>query len=307
MFRPRIGVLFSRIRTEEKWVFSALEARGIPYERLDDSSTIFDYAHPESWQRYDAVLIRSLSYARGLYAARYLNQFGIPTVNMAHVAEICGDKLVTTGHLTQANIPQPRSLMAFDPESAMAAIETLGYPVVLKPVVGSWGRLLAKINDVEAAEAILEHKNSLGSYQHSIFCVQEYVPKPGRDIRAYVIGNETVCAIYRNSPHWITNTARGGRSEICPVTDELNELCVRAAQAVGGGMLGIDVIEHPEKGLLINEINHTTEFHNAAPTTGVDLPGMLVDYMLEVAGGDWNGRQQQMRYPVIPEPQYAVA
>ena len=209
--------------------------------------------------------------------------------------------------LARAGVPQPHSATAFTPEAALEAIEAFGYPVVLKPVVGSWGRLLAKINDVEAAEAILEHKNTLGSYQHSIFCVQEYVPKPGRDIRAYVIGNETVCAIYRNSPHWITNTARGGRSEICPVTDELNELCVRAAQAVGGGMLGIDVIEHPERGLLINEINHTTEFHNAAPTTGVDLPGMLVDFVLEVAGGDWNGRQQQMRYPVISEPQYAVA
>lgn len=281
MSDPLIGILYSRIRTEEKWVFAALEARDIAYERLEDGLAMFDFADPTPWQRFDVVLIRSLSYARGLYAARYLNQFGVPTVNMAPVAEICGDKLATTGRLAQVNIPQPRTLMAFDPASAMAAIESLGYPVVLKPVVGSWGRLLAKINDVEAAEAILEHKTTLGSYQHSIFCVQEYVHKPGRDIRAYVIGGETVCAIYRNSPHWITNTARGGRSEICPVTDELNELCVRAAQAVGGGMLGIDVIEHPERGLLINEINHTTEFHNAAPTTGVDLAGMLVEYVLE--------------------------
>jgi [lysine-biosynthesis-protein LysW]--L-2-aminoadipate ligase len=103
-------------------------------------------------------------------------------------------------------------LIAFTPESALEAIETLGYPVVLKPAVGSWGRLLAKISDRDAAEALLEHKETLGSYQHAIFYVQEYVDKPSRDIRSFVVGDETICAIYRESSHWITNTARGLRS-----------------------------------------------------------------------------------------------
>jgi len=164
--------------------------------------------------------------------------------------------------------------------------ESLGYPVVLKPVVGSWGRMLSRINDRDAAESILEHKATLGSYQHSIFYIQEYIHKPGRDIRAFVVGDQTVCAIYRNSPHWITNTARGGSGEICPLTVELNDLCLRAARAVGGGVLAVDILEDPRRGYVVNELNHTMEFHTTVPLTGIDLPGLLADYVVGVAGGN---------------------
>ncbi|WP_366519160.1 lysine biosynthesis protein LysX [uncultured Thermanaerothrix sp.] len=279
----RIGVLYSRLRVEEKWIFAALEQRGVDYERLDDRFVHFDLDNPGPWLQYDAILERSISYARGLYALRVLNAWGIPTVNTAAVAEVCGDKLATSAALTRAGIPQPRTVVAFTAEAALEAIEQLGYPVVLKPVVGSWGRLLSKINDRDAAEAILEHKEVLGSYQHQIFYIQEYIEKPGRDIRAFVLGDRTVAAIYRKSEHWITNTARGGQGEVCPITSELEELCGRAAAAVGGGVLAIDILEHPERGLLVNEINHTMEFHTTVPTTGVDIPGMIVDYVLAVA------------------------
>lgn len=281
--RLRIGVLYSRLRVEEKWIFAALEQRGVDYERLDDRFVHFDLDNPGPWLQYDAILERSISYARGLYALRVLNAWGIPTVNTAAVAEVCGDKLATSAALARAGIPQPRTVVAFTAEAALEAIEQLGYPVVLKPVVGSWGRLLSKINDRDAAEAILEHKEVLGSYQHQIFYIQEYIEKPGRDIRAFVLGNRTVAAIYRKSEHWITNTARGGQGEVCPITSELEDLCGRAAAAVGGGVLAIDILEHPERGLLVNEINHTMEFHTTVPTTGVDIPGMIVDYVLAVA------------------------
>jgi [lysine-biosynthesis-protein LysW]--L-2-aminoadipate ligase len=278
----KVAVMYSRVRVEEKWIFSALETRGVSFDRINDRDVIFDLNNPQEWQKYDVVLARNLSYGRGLSALQVLNSWGIPTINSARVAEVCGNKLTTTSALEQAGIPQPRTMVAFTPEAAIEAIETLGYPVVLKPVVGSWGRMLSKINDRDAAEAVLEHKAMLGSYQHSIFYIQEYVEKPDRDIRAFVIGDRTVCAIYRYSPHWITNTARGGSGEICPVIPELNDLCVRAAQAVGGGVLAVDVIEHPEHGYQINEINHTMEFHTTVPLTGIDLAGLLVDYVLEV-------------------------
>jgi [lysine-biosynthesis-protein LysW]--L-2-aminoadipate ligase len=279
----RIGVLLSRVRVEEKWIFEALEKRGVEYDRIDDREVKFDVMQPELWQPYDAVLERSISFARGLYATQMLNAWGIPTVNMATVAAVCGDKLTTTLALQKANVPQPRVKVAFTPEAALDAIEDLGYPVVLKPVVGSWGRLLSKINDREAAEAILEHKETLGSYQHSIFYIQEYIEKPGRDIRAFVIGDQTVCAIYRTSPHWITNTARGGQGSQCPVTPALNAICLAAAKAVGGGVLAIDVLEDSKRGYLVNEVNHTMEFHTTVPTTGVDIPGMIVEYAISVA------------------------
>jgi [lysine-biosynthesis-protein LysW]--L-2-aminoadipate ligase len=158
---------------------------------------------------------------------------------------------------------------------------------VIKPVVGSWGRLLAKINDRDAAEAVLEHKDTLGSYQHSIFYIQEYIQKPGRDIRAAVIDGKTACAIYRHASHWITNTARGGQGEICPITPELEELCYKVWAAVGGGILAVDILEDPNLGFLVNEVNHTMEFHTLAPTTGVDVSGLIVDYTIKVAKGKY--------------------
>jgi len=123
------------------------------------------------------------------------------------------------------------------------------------------------------------------SYQHSVFYIQEYIEKPSRDIRAFVINNETVCAIFRKSSHWITNTARGGSGEICTVTPEINDLCVRVAKAVGGGILAVDLVEHPQKGLQVIEVNHTMEFHTTVPLTGVDFPNLIVDYLLDVAKG----------------------
>jgi len=278
----KIGILLSRVRVEEKWLFEALEKRSLAYDKIDDREVKFNLDAPGEWLKYDVVLERSISFGRGLYATQVLNSWGIPTVNAATVAAACGDKLATTTALMQANVPQPNVRLAFTPESALAAIEELGYPAVLKPVVGSWGRMVSKVNDRDAAEALLEHREVLGNYQHQIFYIQELIRKPGRDIRAFVVGAETICAIYRTSEHWITNTARGGKGSVCPVTPDLNDICVAAAKAVGGGVLAIDLLEDPDRGLLINEINHTMEFHTTVPTTGVDIPGKIVDYAVLV-------------------------
>ncbi len=281
--RLKIGVLYSRVRVEEKWIFAAMEKRGIDYERLDDRAISFDLENPEPWRAFDAVLERSISYTSGLYALRLLNSFGVPTVNTALVAEICGDKLTTSAMLAKAGVPLPRNVVAFTPEAALDAIEAFGYPVVLKPVVGSWGRLLAKINDRDAAEAVLEHKATLGSVQHSVFYIQEFIKKPGRDIRAIVIGDRVLTAMYRKSEHWITNTARGGEGELCPITPEIEEMCLKATAAVGGGVLAVDLIEHTERGYLVNEINHTMEFHTMQPVSGIDIAGEIVEYTVSAA------------------------
>jgi len=281
--RIKIGVLFSRVRVEEKWIFAALEKRGIDYERLDDRTISFDLENPEPWRTFDAVLERSISFTSGLYALRILNSFGVTTVNTAAVAEVCGDKLTTSAILAQAGVPQPHNVVSFTPEAALEAIERFGYPVVIKPVVGSWGRLLAKVNDRDAAEAILEHKSTLGSVQHSVFYVQEFIQKPGRDIRAILVGDEVLTAIFRKSEHWITNTARGGEGEVCRITPEIYDLSLRASRAVGGGVLAVDLVEHPQRGLVVNEINHTMEFHTAQPLSGVDIAGEIVSYVEQKA------------------------
>ena len=274
-----VGVLCSRVRVEEKALLETLRRRAIPFERLDEDQVQFRLGDPH--RRYSVVLDRSVHHGRSLYALTLLNAAGVPTVNMAQVAQTCGDKILTSAAVAAAGLPIPRTVVTFSRDSALQAIEELGYPVVLKPMVGSWGRLLAKINDRDAAEAILEHKETLGSYQHGIFYIQEYVAKPERDIRAIVIGDETIGAIYRAADHWITNTARTGRALPCPVTPEIDRLARAAAAAVGGGALAVDLLEHPD-GLLVNEINYTMEFRGFVDGTGIDVAGRLIDYVLQV-------------------------
>jgi len=277
----RLAILTSRVRVEEKLLIDALRRRAIAFDIIDDGELLLDLSHSdERWSAYDAVLCRSLSQSRGLAMLQILEHWGIRVYNPAAVTATCNDKLLTTLALLHADIPTPRTLLAFDSQATMRGIEMLGYPAVLKPIHGSWGRLLARINDRDAAEAVLEHQETLGSYQHHIHYIQEYIPKPQRDIRAFVVGEHTICAIYRTSDHWVTNTARGAVASNCVVTPELDRLCVRAAQAVGGGILAIDILEDPERGLLVNEINATMEFRNSIAPTGVDIPNAMLDYVL---------------------------
>ncbi len=274
----RLGIICSRIRVEEKLLFAAFEQRGVAFERIDDGEVIWDL--DDRSRPFDVVLERSVSFGRSLYTLKLLEDRGVRCVNRYDVVATCGDKLLTSAALARAGVPQPRALTAFTPEEALRAIETLGYPVVLKPVVGSWGRLVSRVNDRDAAEALLEHLDVLGSWQQHIFYVQEHIQKPGRDIRAFVVGDEPICAIYRTSDHWITNTARGGRASNCPVDGPTGDLALHAAQAVGGGVVAVDLLETTDGRLLVNEVNHTMEFRNSIDTTGVDIPGRIVDYVL---------------------------
>jgi [lysine-biosynthesis-protein LysW]--L-2-aminoadipate ligase len=266
------------MRVEEKYLLDVLNKRsGVEVVQINDDDNFFDISRVPV--DVDVLFERSVSYSRGLYISRIFEAQGIPVVNPSVLAERCGDKYVTSQILVTAGIPSPRVLMAFSEESALAAVEELGYPCVLKPVIGSWGRLLARVTDRATAEAFIEHKAVLGGVNHQVFYIQEYVNKPGRDIRAFVIGDKTIGAIYRSSENWITNTARGGIASNCPITPEIEDLCRRTAQAVGKGMLAIDLFESPD-GMLVNEVNHTMEFRNSIATTGVDIPGLMVDYVL---------------------------
>jgi [lysine-biosynthesis-protein LysW]--L-2-aminoadipate ligase len=273
----RIGFLYTRLRLEEKYLLEELEKHeDVEVVRINDGNLYFNIARvPEP---VDVLFERSISYSRGLYISKIYEANGVKVVNSPQVAERCGDKYVTSQILVREGIPTPRVIMAFDEESALAAAEEIGYPFVLKPVVGSWGRLLAKVEDRSAAEAFIEHKATLG-VNHQVFYLQEYINKPGRDIRAFVIGDEPVCAIYRTSENWITNTARGGVASNCPLNADLVEICQRTARAVGGGLLAIDLFE-TANGLVVNEVNHTMEFRNSITTTGVNIPALMIEYVL---------------------------
>ncbi len=278
----KVGMLQSRVRVEEKLLAEELTRRGVELIRFDDREFTLDLLAPDQhFLACDVVLERCINHLRALYTLRILNDWGVPTVNMYEIAQICGDKLLTTAALVRAGIPTPRTMVAYTEESGIAAIEQMGYPVVLKPAVGSWGRLLSRVNDRDAAEALLEHKVTLGSFHHGAFYIQEFIEKKGRDIRTFVVDGETICGIYRTSEHWITNTARGAVATNCPITPELDDLSRRAAEAVGGGVVAIDLFETGD-GLMVNEVNYTMEFRNSIHTTGVDIPAKIVDYVIKV-------------------------
>ena len=282
----KITLLYDRIRVEEKELINAAEKRGVHLKAVDAKAlhVVASDLQADKELFGDVILERCISFFRGLYLTAVLESKGITVINNFETANICGNKLLTTLALAKAGVPTPKTVIAFTPEEAEKALEELGYPAVIKPVFGSWGRLVAPLRDREMAQYILEHRAEMGSPLHQIYYIQEMVERPPRDIRTIVVGDELVAAIYRYAPpnEWRTNIARGGKAEPCPVTPELEELVLKAAKAVGGGVLGIDVLESP-RGLLVNEVNSTVEFRGAMSATKIDIPGKIIDYALEKA------------------------
>ncbi len=276
-----LAVLYDRIRPDEKMLFEALDELGVPYDKVyvPQLKLTFDDVG-QAAVPWKVAIERCVSQSRGHAVTRALEGFGVHVINPAEVIELCGDKLATNARLYAAGLPTPRTGVTFDGDAALEQIDSMGYPLVLKPTVGSWGRMVSKLNDRDAAEAVIEHKEVLGGPLHGIFYVQELINKPERDIRAFVIGGQCVGAIYRTSEHWITNTARGAKASNCEVTPEIADLASKSAAAVEGQIVAIDLVEDPQRGLLVIEINHTMEFKNSVSTTGVNIPRLMGEYAI---------------------------
>jgi len=275
----KVALLHSRIRVEEKLLVEAFREKKFSVNLIDVRELVLDPEQPAPWRSYDVIVDRCLGHIQALTVVSTLEAMGCHCVNASEVTRLCGNKLDTSLALLQASLPTVPIRVAVSPAAAVAAIESVGYPAVLKPLTGSWGRLLARINDRDAAEAILEHKTVLGSVQHQVFYVQPFIAKANYDIRAFVVGDQTICAIKRLSDHWITNTARGATTENLPLTDELTTLCQSAARAVGGGMLAVDLFATDAGRFLINEVNATMEFRNSIQVTGVNIPQRMAEYL----------------------------
>jgi [lysine-biosynthesis-protein LysW]--L-2-aminoadipate ligase len=275
--RP-LAVLASRVRYEEKLILAELDRRGVSYQVVDPRRMTFRLDRLDvPWR---GALAREISHHRSLYAARVLEHAAVPVVNSARAIAVCGDKLLTTLALDAAGLPVPPCLVALAPEAALDALGALGYPAVVKPLVGSWGRQVVKLNDRDAAEAVLEHRAALPDPRQRITYAQQYIDKPGRDIRGLMIGDEVAGAVYRIGSDWRTGTRGGARTALCPLTDDLAALFRAAAAAVGEGVYGIDVLEDRDGGLYVCEINHTPEFHGAAEVLSVNIAGLYADYVL---------------------------
>jgi [lysine-biosynthesis-protein LysW]--L-2-aminoadipate ligase len=298
-----VGILYSRIRQDEKLLLSELRDRDHDVTKIDVRDQQFNLTEPPAdFDNVDIVVDRCLATSRSVYATKFIEAYDIPVVNGPETAEVCADKVKNSLALADAGVPTPNTDVAFTKEAAMESIESFGYPCVLKPVVGSWGRLMAKIDSRDAAEAILEHKATLGHYEHKVFYIQEFVEKPGRDIRVLATDGEPVGAMVRSSDHWLTNAAKGAETDAFELDDRARELVEEASAAVGGGLLGIDLMEtgvgedgQPPAGesveYTVHEVNHNVEFKALADATDIDVPGAVVDWLetqvaedVEVAG-----------------------
>lgn len=279
-----IGMICDRVRWDEKALIQAANKKDTKLVVIDGKSIFLEATGDlDNIPKADMYLQRLVSTFKGLYVTKILESKGYPVVNSYAVSSVCADKLLTTLALRKAGIPSPRTFIAFDTGAAFDILEELKYPAVIKPVFGSWGRLIAPLRDPQSAKAILESRESMGAL-YQIYYIQEFVEKLGnRDIRSFVIGDKVVTAIYRiaGQGEWRTNTALGGRAEVCPVTPEIEDISLKAARAIGEGVYGVDLLETP-KGMLVNEVNHTMEYHTTVPLTGVDIPSILIDYCLEI-------------------------
>lgn len=281
---PHVAVLASRVRYEEKQIMAALERRGVRFARLDPRSLVV--TEGTRWEGARYVLNREVGYFRALYAAGTLESAGVTVLNSAEATRVSGDKWHTSAAVVRHGLPTPRTALAMTPEAALDALDQLGYPAVIKPLVGSWGRLVTRLSDRETAAAVLEHLAALPSPQSHVLYLQEYVPGAGRDLRVLVVGGRAIGATYRRGDQWRTNVARGAVSERCPLGPDLVKLAEAAAEAVGAVIAGVDLIEDRDGRLTVLEVNDRVEFRGLqeAHGTAIDVADTIAAFLIERAG-----------------------
>lgn len=276
----KIGILCSKIRIEEKLLFNEFEKSGAELAQLDPRKLILTGSKAD-FLNVDVLLNREIGQTRAELILDLANNLGIRTVNSSVATVLCNNKALTTEVLERNGLPVPKTVIAFSQSQAIEAAKKIGFPVVVKPVWGSWGRLISKTSNIEGLEAILEHKEALGGPQHSIFYLQQFIKKPDRDIRVFVVGGEPVAAIYRVSTHWLTNTAKGAVAHNLPLTKEIIDLTRKIVKILDIEIAGVDLVEY-ENGYLIFEVNPTPEFHGLKEVSPVNIAKLTVDYILEI-------------------------
>ena len=273
-------LLYDNIRWEEKAIYESARKRGIDITNVDCKDLILELDGPSYSNK--TIIQRCVSYFKSLHSTAALEGLGASVINPLNTSIVCGNKLFTHMKLKNAGIKTPKVITTFSYEAALSALDVFGYPTIIKPTIGSWGRLIALLKDKDAAKAVIEDRQHMFPL-YQIYYFEEFVDRPPRDIRAIVIGDTVVAAIYRYSENseWKTNMALGGRAESCPITKELEDICIKSTQAVDGKIVGVDLMESSRDGLLVHEVNNTTEFKNTVRVTGVPIQDMIVDYSLQ--------------------------
>ena len=282
----KLAITFDRLRLEEKELQKEAEKAGCKSELIDVRKLSFNVTGKRLNNGFgDIVLQRCISYYRSIFLARILENFGIRVINSTKVSEACGNKLVTSMLLAKAGVPTPKTYVALDSESVFETAEKLGYPVVVKPFTGSWGRMVDIAKEPQTLGTIVEYRESMQSPVEHMYYLQEYVKRPPRDIRLIVAGDEVIAAVYRNAPkgEWRTNVARGGTTTGFKLNKEIEDITLKAAKAVGGGILGVDAMESKDQGYTIHEVNNTVEFKGAQGATEHRIAKKIIDYVIREA------------------------
>jgi [lysine-biosynthesis-protein LysW]--L-2-aminoadipate ligase len=282
----KLAITFDRLRLEEKELQKEAEKAGCKSELIDVRKLSFNITGKKINGGFgDVVLQRCISYYRSIFLARILENFGIRVINSTKVSEACGNKLVTSMLLAKAGVPTPKTYVALDAESVFETAEKVGYPVVVKPFTGSWGRMVDIAKEPQTLGTIVEYRESMQSPVEHMYYIQEYVKRPPRDIRLIVAGDEVIASVYRNAPEgeWRTNVARGGTTTGFKLNKEIEDITLRAAKAVGGGILGVDAMETKDQGYTVHEVNNTVEFKGAQGATEHRIARKMVEYVMREA------------------------
>ena len=278
----KLCIVFDRLRTEEKMLQKAASELGHYAVMLDAKITqVNTDSKKEDYDLGDVVLERCVSYFRGLHFTAGLEFMNIPVLNKFDVANTCGNKMFMTLLLKKNNIPTPKTYFSFSSESAAENLEKVGYPLVIKPVIGSWGRGVMPIKDKDTMDAVFEIREITDSPHDRIYYLQELINRPPRDIRVITIGDEPIAAMYRKSSEGFkTNIALGADPEICKITKEMEDMAAKASKAMGGGILGVDMMEDEKRGLVVHEVNNTVEFKGLARVAKRNIPKEMIEFAL---------------------------
>jgi ribosomal protein S6--L-glutamate ligase len=234
-----------------------------------------------SLNAFDAALVRTMppgSLEQVVFRMDALGSLaaaGVPVVNPPRAIECAVDKYLTTARLAGAGLPVPRTVACQTVEDAMAAFDSLGGDVVLKPLFGSEGRGIARLND----EAIAERTFRLLVPMGGILYLQEFVPHHGHDLRLLLIGKHVLAARRVNDLDWRTNVSRGATAEAVEPRDEWIQFARRAAEVVGASIAGVDLLPGRDGRIYVIEVNAVPGWRALATALKKDVAAMVLDHL----------------------------
>lgn len=223
----------------------------------------------------DAVIVRGIprgSLEQVIFRVDVLHALverGVACVNGPRAIERTIDKFLASALLARAGVPTPRTIACERPEDALDGFEELGGDVIVKPLFGSMGAGMTRVDDADVAYRVF-HALEL---ERAVYYLQEALPAD-RDLRAFVVGGRVLAAIERVGTGWRTNLARGAQARATELSAEQERLCLDAADALGADYAGVDLL-----GDHVLELNGIPGWHGLQNATGADVAAALVAHL----------------------------